>query len=307
LIIFVLWSLQLRGSAVDVVRFERRNEGCKDQLAFWHWNKQQRIELSPATTVTLTPKTLVWDGSNNSQMMSKYYEAAVAAASCHCPSRHHPFRLSKFWDKRGNKRNNCRQWKDMQIDWDGRPSGWSWLPLYEFDDNDVAVWLAKYLLWGPFLCVAVGLPMCRAAIGLPVHQGNGCLCIQKWEIPSLRRNKNKCTSLVMYCETIVSLQDNSNWRVAEVIYTSPSSLPPKLSCRGTPHKIDLHDGINNTLIKNQWYICNDAPRCVQPIWSFHKLLLNQKSTPFDVHIVGWRRRGRGCITANQKLGRLLVF
>jgi len=137
--------------------------------------------------------------------------------------------------------------------------------------------------------------MCRAAIGLPVHQGNGCLCIQKWEIPSLRRNKNKCTSLVMYCETIVSLQDNSNWRVAEVIYTSPSSLPPKLSCRGTPHKIDLHDGINNTLIKNQWYICNDAPRCVQPIWSFHKLLLNQKSTPFDVHIVGWRRRGRGCM------------
>ena len=129
--------------AVDVVRFERRNEGCKDQLAFWHWNKQQRIELSPATTVTLTPKTLVWDGSNNSQMMSKYYEAAVAAASCHCPSRHHPCRLSKFWDKRGNKRNNCRQWKDMQIDWDGRPSGWSWLPLYEFDDNDVAVWLAK--------------------------------------------------------------------------------------------------------------------------------------------------------------------
>ena len=94
---------------------------------------------------------------------------------------------------------------------------------------------------------------------------------------------------------IFTLQDNSNWRVAEVIYISPSSLPPKLSCIGTAHKIDLHDGINNTLIKNQWYICNDAPRCVQPIWSFHKLLLNQKSTPFDVHIVGWRRRGRGCM------------
>ena len=146
------------------------------------------------------------------------------------------------------------------------------------------------------MCVAVGLPMCRAAIGLPVHQGNGCLCIQKWEIPSLRRNKNKCTSLVMHCETIVSLQDNSNWRVAEVIYTSPSSLPPKLSCRGTPHKIDLHDGINNTLIKN-----NDISA----------MMHLDASSPFDhsinccsiknqlhlmcIPIVGWRRRGRGCM------------